>query len=548
MSAATTGAPTGASSGAPASGIIGVLLRYGGLFVVDAFALLLVYMLAGDGIWELAIFIAIVTIIVNIINLREDLKPLRWISPALALMALMVIYPIIYTVYVSFTNYGDGNFYPKSELVDQLLRMQFVPEDGVAYDYTAYRNEAGEYALWLTDANDNHFFITVGNPMEAATLPENGELPETYDGYALLPNSERFRALRDLENVSFGEGENLIAIRSGKAVASRDRYLYDASADTLTDLQSGIVYTADDSIGFFVDRAGYDAAVTADPNTEINSFYLSNERFSRGAGYRIVVGLANFERFFTSPAISGPLLRIFAWTVAFALLSVITTFCVGLLIALLLQAETPGKRLFRTMLIVPYAIPALISVAVWKGMLNDNFGIISGFLNSLLNTQIPFFSDPTWSKVGILIINLWLGYPYFMLVCSGALAAIPSDMYEAARVDGANTWQQFQSLTLPMLLVAVGPLLIASFTYNFNNFVLIEAYNKGGPPMFGTPTPAGHTDILISYAFRLAFGSGRGADYGLASAITIVIFAMVVVVTLFQFRFTGSWEETSKNV
>ncbi len=548
MSAATTDAPRGAPSGALSSGTIGVLLRYGGLFIVDAFALLLIYMLAADGVWELAVFIAIVTIIVNIINLREDLKPLRWISPALALMALFVIYPIIYTVYVAFTNYGDGNFYPKGSLVNQLLEMQFVPDDGVEYDYTAYRNEAGEYALWLTDADGKHFFITVGNAMTPATLPENGELPESYEGYTLLPNSERFRALQDLENIAFGEGENLIGIRSGNAVASKDRYAHDAAADTLTDLQSGVVYTGDDSIGFFVDKTGYEAALAADTAADIQPFLLANERFSRGAGYRILVGLNNFERFFTSPALNGPLLRIFLWTVTFALLSVITTFSVGLLIALLLQANTPGKRFFRTLLIVPYAIPALISVSVWKGMLNDNFGVVSNFLESILNTQIPFFSDPVWAKVGILLINLWLGYPYFMLVCSGALAAIPSDMYEAAKVDGANTWQQFQSLTLPMLLVAVGPLLIASFTYNFNNFVLIEAYNEGGPPIFGTPTPAGHTDILISYAFRLAFGTGRGADYGLASAITIVIFAMVVVVTLFQFRFTGSWEETSKNV
>jgi ABC-type sugar transport system permease subunit len=217
---------------------------------------------------------------------------------------------------------------------------------------------------------------------------------------------------------------------------------------------------------------------------------------------------------------------------------------------LLLQSDIPFKRVFRTLLIVPYAIPGLIAVATWKGMLDPNLGVITLLIDSMFGpgTAPPFFTDPGWSKFGIIMVNLWLGYPYFMLVCSGALAAIPSDMYEAAEVDGANALQKFTGLTMPMLLIAVGPLLIASFTFNFNNFVIIDVFNKGGPPIPGTPTPAGHTDILISYAFRLAFGTGRGADYGLASAITIVIFVMVAAVTLFQFRFTRQLEELSENV
>jgi ABC-type sugar transport system permease subunit len=115
-------------------------------------------------------------------------------------------------------------------------------------------------------------------------------------------------------------------------------------------------------------------------------------------------------------------------------------------------------------------------------------------------------------------------------------------------VDGANPWQQFRNITLPLLLVAVGPLLVASFTFNFNNFNLIYIFNAGGPPMSGTPTPAGHTDILISYVYNLAFAANRGVNYGFASAITIVIFLIVGAITLFQFRYTRMWEEVSENV
>ncbi len=117
-------------------------------------------------------------------------------------------------------------------------------------------------------------------------------------------------------------------------------------------------------------------------------------------------------------------------------------------------------------------------------------------------------------------------------------------MYEAADIDGANAWQQFRGLTLPLLLVAVGPLLISSFTVNFNSFNVIYLFNSGGPPMVGTSTPAGHSDILISYVYNLAFGRGLN-EFGYASAITFIIFLMMIVVTLFQSRRMQAWEETT---
>jgi ABC-type sugar transport system permease subunit len=115
-------------------------------------------------------------------------------------------------------------------------------------------------------------------------------------------------------------------------------------------------------------------------------------------------------------------------------------------------------------------------------------------------------------------------------------------------VDGASGFQQFWRITLPLLLVAVGPLLVGSFAFNFNNFTIIQLYNNGGPPIPGTPTPAGYTDILISYTYKLAFGGGRGADLGLAAAISIVIFVIVGAITIANFRYTGMLEEVSESV
>lgn len=509
--------------------ILRLSATYLGLAILDAIAFYLVYVFAVDGVWELSITIAVITLLVNVINLRQGLYALRWISPALALMGLLVLFPIIYTVYVSLTNYGDGNLLTKQQVIKLLAQETYLPEGGEVFGWNLYQNAAGDYALWLIAADDSYFFATLGGFEAVSTIAAGADLPATYQGYRQLDRGEALRASRAAQDLAFGTAERQIGIASRKQAGEfAQRYVFRDDLDAVYDKELDSLFYANYETGQFENDAG-DTLLT---------------------GFISGIGFKNYTRFVTSPAISGPLARIFAWTIGFSLASVLSTFTVGLLFALLMQNERiPFRKVFRTLLIVPYAIPALISVAIWKGMLNSNLGVISNAIAALGIEPPPFFIDPGWSKFGILLINLWLGYPYFMLVCSGALASIPTDMYEAAEVDGATWWEKFHALTLPMLLVAVGPLLIASFTYNFNNFVIIEAYNEGGPPMVEAGTlPAGHTDILISYAYRLAFGGGRGADFGLASAITIIIFVMVAGVTLAQFRLTKGWEETSENV
>ena len=229
--------------------------------------------------------------------------------------------------------------------------------------------------------------------------------------------------------------------------------------------------------------------------------------------------------------------------------TVFTTFTAGLLLAIAFDTpDMPFQKLFRSLLLIPYAIPAFISVPVWVGLMNPEFGVITEFFEGIFGVTIPWFGHPMWAKAGIVLVNLWLGFPYMFLICTGALQALPTDIYEAADIDGANIFQRFRAITLPLLLITVGPLLVASFAFNFNNFVIIDLYNEGAPPMSGTPSPVGHTDILVSYTFRVAFSSGRGADLGYAAAITVAIFLILVVITWFQFRFTNMLEERSENM
>jgi arabinogalactan oligomer/maltooligosaccharide transport system permease protein len=185
-------------------------------------------------------------------------------------------------------------------------------------------------------------------------------------------------------------------------------------------------------------------------------------------------------------------------------------------------------------------VPGFLSLLVWQGLLNDDFGVVN---RGLLHAHIPWLFDPNWAKVSVILVSLWLTFPYFFLVSLGALQSIPGELTEAAKVDGAGAWQLFRKVTLPLLLIAVAPLMIASFAFNFNNFNNIYLLTGGGP---ATDQPiAGSTDILISYTWKLAFAAGKGADYGLASAVAIVIFFIVAAISTIGFARTRVLENVA---
>ena len=172
-------------------------------------------------------------------------------------------------------------------------------------------------------------------------------------------------------------------------------------------------------------------------------------------------------------------------------------------------------------------------------MFNQDYGVI----NSFLPGRIDWLGDPTAAKAAILLTNLWLGFPYMFLVCTGALQSIPGDVKEAAKIDGANGWRTVRSIIMPLMLVAVGPLLLASFAFNFNNFTLIFLMTEGGP-FENNQTSVGSTDLLITYAYRLAIG-GTTPNFGYASAISVFIFIIVAALSLQGFRKAASLEEVA---
>jgi len=522
VSTGQPGAPPRRGAPGPISSLLWRLIA---LAFIDAIAIVFTYAFFNGGLALAAVVLAVVTAAINVVFLVPGLYPLRWISPGVMLLMLMVVYPVLYTVYIAFTNYnGVDHLLSKDQVIARLEEQLFVPEETADLGWRAYRSPDGQFLIWLTMPDGTYQLgdprsggigpVTPTDPGFGPVDPADG-LPTTIDGYEKLTRNGAVRFLTILSALVITDEDAQLRIESlDEASLGVPRFAYDPAADVVTDQQSGVVYRS--SGGYFV----------ADDGTR-----------APAPGFVIVVGLVNFERALTDPRISSVFFSVFGWTIAFSALSVVLTFGVGLALALVFNDDKlPLKGIFRTLAIIPYTIPGFISVLVWAGLLNPNFGPINNFLSDFFGVNPSWFSDGTLAKTAILIVNTWLGYPYMMIVTLGALQSIPGDLYEAAEIDGASPFQRFRSITFPLLLVAISPLLIGAFAFNFNNFTLIELLTEGGPPIAGSISAAGQTDILLSYSFRTAFASGRGQDYAFAAALGVFIFGIVALITIFNFR------------
>lgn len=491
--------------------------------VITAGGLWLIAQLIADGNYPLATMIGAILVFLCLVYLWPRFTPMRWLAVGMALAMLFTLYPILYTFYIAFTNMGDGHLLSQQQAIERLEAERALPEGGATYTWAAYQSPEGAFALWLVADDGATYWAKPGETITAVS-PTNFSLdddgfPSQVEGYRRLTNREAVPIISELGAIDFGDQDNTVRIRSLREAATLvPRYQYDADQNTIVDQQTGVVYTPID--GTFTAESGE----TLTP------------------GYMVTVGWRNFVRFITNEAIRGPMVGIVVWNVTFAFLSVLLSFIVGLMIALLFE-DLPGKKLIRALLIIPYPIPVLVSVLIWRSILNPDLGIVSVALESLFGTAPAWFLNPFWARTALILINIWLSYPYFYVITAGALSAIPSEIKQAATVDGASGWQSFYHIVLPLLLQILSPLLIASFTFNFNNFNLIYIFNYGGPPLANTIIPVGRTDILISFVYKLAFVTSSTTNYGLAAAISIVLFLFVGLVTVLQTRFTSAFKE-----
>ena len=257
------------------------------------------------------------------------------------------------------------------------------------------------------------------------------------------------------------------------------------------------------------------------------------------------VGVDNFVAMFGGgSAWTTAFFRVAAWTLTWATAATVTCYFGGLLMAVVLhESKIRIKPLFRTIFILPYAVPAIVSMLVWNNLLNGTFGTINQTLMQLgwMTDPIPWLSDATLVKFVVVAINLWAGFPYFMLLSMGTMTAISADVYEAARIDGASKVQTFKSITLPLVLYQTMPLIIMSFTHNVNNFGAIFFLTGGAPPVSDTTTSgAGATDILVTWIYKLTINL---QEYKYASVLAVLIFVVLAPFAVWNFSRTKSYKE-----
>jgi ABC-type sugar transport system permease subunit len=526
----------------------GLLWRVVLLSLLNAVALYSFFMIMSQQAWGLMISLVVGTLFINWAYLSPRSAAMRWIAPGLVLMSAFVIFPLVFTVYVAFTNWSTGNILTKGQSIEVWENEAYIDRDdpGESFELQIFVDDGGTFRFYLEDETGEVFFgqpretdAEVGSSVteslaEYEVVDADGDgLPEQVGPFVRLQGRDVFQRAGDIQSLVLDlEGGGVVEPLSisldgtaeARLIVASQRYVYDEAGDVLIDTVLDRVCEPDR--GNWVCDLGK----------------ASEERLDRG--WVVPIGLENFTNVATNPRIRGPFLRVFLWNIVFATGTVFLAFSVGMLFAVVLQKDgMRGKFFYRSVYVIPYAIPAFLSILIWRGLLNENFGQVNELLGAFGVSPIPWLSDGTWAKVAVLLVNTWLGFPYMFLITTGALQAIPQELTEAARVDGASGIQVFRRITFPLLMVSLAPLLIGAFAFNFNNFVLIFLLTNGGPPILDAAVPVGETDILISFTFDVAVQSGRGQNFGLGSAITVFIFFLVATISAFSFRFTRRLEE-----
>lgn len=503
----------------------GFLVKLALIALIDAFGVYVVLSAWAEESHGIMWSMVGLLVAVNYVYFSRRALPMKYILPGLAFLLVYQIYVVLYTGYVAFTNYGDGHNSTKADAIDALLIQNDRRVEGTAgYPLTV-----------VADGDELGFAILDGDVVQAGTaerplapvsdaVVEDGRVVGV-PGYDLVPRQEVLARQGEVTalRVPFSDDPEDGSVRTQDARTGylyRPVLVYDEQADTMTDSVTGTVY-----------RPNQTGQFEADDGSRLT------------VGWRVPVGLDNFTTAFADSRYSGPFVKILAWTFVFALLSVVTTFLLGLFLAMVFNdPRMRGRKIYRTLMILPYAIPGFLAALLWSGLLNRRYGFINEVL--LGGVEIGWLTDPFLARLSVLGVNLWLGFPYMFLIATGALQAIPGDVLEAARIDGAGRLRTWRSVVMPLLLVATAPLLISSFAFNFNNFTLIYMLTGGGPRFADASVPLGHTDILISMVYSVSGVDGSAPkNYGLASALSIVIFVIVATISAVAFRQTRRLEE-----
>lgn len=485
------------------------------ILVLDVVGFFVLRDVFASGESGLAWFLAVVLVAANVVYLHPRAHGYKFLFPGVALLALFVVWPAIYTVFISTTNYGTGHILSPEQAAAQVeATSATVDEDATRLPLVIAERGDGSLA-WLLEETDGTFIY---GGVEGATAIEATDVVRDDNDRIVEVQGDAVLGLAELSAVQdevlgmavpLEDGRVLSTANAIQAVVRVPTLDYDEATNTFTSRVDGTVYTA------------------------IEGTWTAPDGRQLTPGYRADIGAGNYEEIVSSSSVRNAFLRIFVWNVAFAAITVAGGLAFGLFVAITLNHPTMrGLRFYRSLLIIPYAIPTFVTALVWRGMFRAGDGIFARALPEFL--EVNWFGDPWLAKVAVLITNIWLSFPYFFVVSLAFLQTMPSELTEAAKVDGATSRQIFSRITWPLLFVAMTPVLIASFAFTFNSFNTIELLTSGDPVIRGT-SDAGHTDILISFAYNLALNSVEGSRFAFSATVSVFIFAIVALITTIGF-------------
>ena len=256
------------------------------------------------------------------------------------------------------------------------------------------------------------------------------------------------------------------------------------------------------------------------------------------------VGLENFASLFDSSSVLGSTFgSVLVWTLVWAFFATFTNYFAGMILAIAInRKDTKAKGFWRFCFVLSCAVPMFVSLLIMRTMLQPE-GAVNVLLRQLGfladGASLPFFTDPTWARVTVILINIWVGVPYTLLQLTGVLQNIPADLYEAATVDGANAVQTFFRITLPYMFYVTTPYLISTFTGNVNNFNVIYLLS-GGDPVTDLASTAGSTDLLVTWLYKLTIDRQY---YNVGAVVGILTFIILAVGSLLTYRRSKSYRE-----
>ena len=440
----------------------------------------------------------------------------RYVLPGVLSVAVFIVLPLVYTVMISFSNYSSDHLLSFERATTVLLSRAESSELGL--EFQVYRR-GGEVRLHGRQDDgqrlETSWFTLSSEPQRVSLQAERAQTTESGDPPKPLTLRERVAIGDELAALTLVAPDGTSYRQTSLRRFNQSQPSFEGTEDGgLRRTRDGVVWHANFETGYWESAEG--------------------QRLQ--PGFRTRVGWENYTRIFTEERFRKPFLRVLGWTLSFATLNTLLTFALGLFLAVALSwDQLRGKAFYRLMLFLPYAVPAFISIPVFRGLFNENLGEINLVLEQLFQIRPGWFSEAGLARSMVLIVNTWLGYPYMMILAMGLIKAIPDELYEASALAGAGPLTNFFRITLPLIARPIAPLLVASFAVNFNNLTLIALLTEGAPDYLDTEVPVGATDLLASYTYRIAFSDG-GQNYALACAISTIVFLIVATLAIVNLK------------